>query len=66
MFLITLFSLHIYVPQIQQQEMFGSFMTNFNDFYFPTHNTLVSKGLWASLTMQGRAGHVVLAGRPQR
>lgn len=53
MFLITLFPPRIYMPQIQQQEIFGSFMTNFNNFYFSTHNTLVSEGLWVSFTMWG-------------
>lgn len=53
MFLITLFPLCIYMPQIQQQEIFGSFMTNFNSFYFSTHNTLVSEGLRVSFTMWG-------------
>lgn len=56
MFLIILFPLCIYVPQFQQQEIFGSFMTNFNNFYFSTHYTLVSEDLWASLTMRRWGG----------
>lgn len=63
MFLITLFPLHIYMPQIQQQETFGSFMTNFSNFCFSAHNSLVSEGLWFSISTWANMIHV--AQKPQ-